>query len=207
MGLGLGFLGGLNGNGIGGIGGLMGADPVPTAPATDSDITRVVSNINGIITSITTFTLAIMALIILCYSVWIGFKFMKAEDDGKRKEAKTHLIYCVVGFLAMGVMWTITSLLKIDSYTITVADGGVKGLSDIYAIVAQVVSGLLNMVILCVSMFSVYIGWRFISAEDEGKRKSAKAQLIYAIIGVVSIFALRALTIVVINGLSSGLVK
>jgi len=39
---------------------------------------------------ITNITLSICAMLILVYGVYIGFKFMKAEDESKRKEAKTH---------------------------------------------------------------------------------------------------------------------
>jgi len=43
------------------------------------------------------------------------------------------------------------------------------------------------------ALFAIYLGVRLATAQDESKRKEAKAQLMWAIIGIVLIFALVAI--------------
>jgi heme/copper-type cytochrome/quinol oxidase subunit 2 len=198
MGLGLGFLGGLNGNGIGGIGGLMGAD--------DASITAVTGKISSFISILNIFVMGMAALIMVCYAVWIGFKFMKAEDDGKRKEAKTHLIYCVIGFVSMSAMALVFGLLNVGSFDASMGNE-ITGLQEIYDITNQVVSAFLGAITSLATMFALYVGWKFVAADDESKRKNAKTQLIYTFIGIVAIFGIRAIAMTVLNGLGGAVLN
>ena len=56
--------------------------------------------------------------------------------------------------------------------------------------IANTVLGILGLGVLAVA---IYIGFKFFTAEDEDKRKNAKGQMIYAIIGVVVIIAILVL--------------
>jgi heme/copper-type cytochrome/quinol oxidase subunit 2 len=55
---------------------------------------------------------------------------------------------------------------------------------------------------ILVTFFAVYVGYKLASAEEEGKRKEAKNQLIYSIIGVVGIMIVAALLQNIITDLS-----
>ena len=66
-------------------------------------------------------------------------------------------------------------------------------LSSIISQVNQVVSIALGLVTTGVVILAIFIAFKFFTAEDEGKRKNAKQQLIYAIIGVIVMIALIAL--------------
>lgn len=82
-----------------------------------------------------------------------------------------------------------------DSTTTTGGDLGAKT-EDLKAIVntiQTVVSAALGIITAGVIILSIFIAYKFFTAETEDKRKNAKAQLIYAIIGVVVLLALMAL--------------
>jgi uncharacterized membrane-anchored protein len=56
---------------------------------------------------------------------------------------------------------------------------------------ATMVKGIINIVIGMLGgvmiFLAIYLAYKFMTADDEGKRKNAKGQMIYAIIGVVAI--------------------
>jgi uncharacterized membrane-anchored protein len=56
--------------------------------------------------------------------------------------------------------------------------------------VLNTVIGALGGVVV---LFAIYLAYKFITADTEDKRKNAKAQMIYAIIGVIVIFAVLIL--------------
>jgi multisubunit Na+/H+ antiporter MnhB subunit len=51
----------------------------------------------------------------------------------------------------------------------------------------------LGIVSVAAVFLSIYIGYRFMTADGDEKRREAKSQLIYAIIGVIVAVALTAL--------------
>lgn len=59
--------------------------------------------------------------------------------------------------------------------------------------ISDVVGVALGVVAIGVVVLAVFIAYKFFTAETEDKRKNAKAQLIYAIIGIVVLLALIAL--------------
>jgi uncharacterized membrane protein YidH (DUF202 family) len=64
----------------------------------------------------------------------------------------------------------------------------VAGAANIENIINQV-KGVANIVLGIISVgvvfLAIFVGYRFMTADSDDKRKEAKAQLIYAIIGVI----------------------
>jgi heme O synthase-like polyprenyltransferase len=65
----------------------------------------------------------------------------------------------------------------------------------------SVINIALSIIGAGVVIFAVYLGFKFFTAEDEGKRKDAKSQLIYAIIGIVVVLALLVLKDVIVTSI------
>ena len=63
-------------------------------------------------------------------------------------------------------------------------------LTNIISTINTVISSAIGIVTAGVVILAIFIAFKFFTAEDDGKRKNAKAQLIYAIIGIVVLIAL-----------------
>lgn len=63
-------------------------------------------------------------------------------------------------------------------------------LTNIISTINAVISSAIGIVTAGVVILAIFIAFKFFTAEDDGKRKNAKAQLIYAIIGIVVLIAL-----------------
>lgn len=63
-------------------------------------------------------------------------------------------------------------------------------LSSIISVINGVVSTALGILTAGVVILAIFIAFKFFTADDDGKRKNAKAQLIYAIIGIIVLIAL-----------------
>lgn len=63
-------------------------------------------------------------------------------------------------------------------------------LSNIITTINTVITSAIGIVTAGVVILAIFIAYKFFTAEDDGKRKNAKSQLIYAIIGIVVLLAL-----------------
>jgi uncharacterized membrane-anchored protein len=71
-----------------------------------------------------------------------------------------------------------------------VSTGAIDGVMDqVGTIVNAIIAGLGGIVVL----YAIYLAYKFMSADSPDKRNNAKAQLIYAIIGVIAIFVVLIL--------------
>jgi len=135
--------------------------------------------------------MVICGLLLVLYAVYIGFRMAKAEDDGKRKEAKNHLIYAIIGFIAIAIIVVMfRAVLPSISNTYS---SGIGAVDTTLALVVDVIALVMELVGTAAICFAVYIGWQFIKAEDEGKRKNAKMQLIYTFIAIIAVTILATL--------------
>lgn len=66
-------------------------------------------------------------------------------------------------------------------------------LSSIIGVINNVISVGLGIITAAVVILAIFIAFKFFTADDDTKRKNAKAQLIYAIIGVIVLIALMIL--------------
>ena len=70
------------------------------------------------------------------------------------------------------------------------ASADTTSLTSIVNTITAVISSAVGIVTAGVVILAIFIAFKFFTAEDDGKRKNAKAQLIYAIIGIVVLVAL-----------------
>ena len=81
---------------------------------------------------------------------------------------------------------------------------GDKGnLDTIIKTVNTVISAFLGLLTAGVTILAIFIAYKFFTADDDTKRKNAKNQLIYAIIGIVALVALLVLTPNVVTWIKS----
>ena len=93
-----------------------------------------------------------------------------------------------------------------DSVTsITTSD--TAGLKTMIENVKSVVSVALGIITLVIIGFAIYLAIKFFTAEDDGKRKNAKQQLVYAIIGIVIMIALMILAPQITNAITAAVKK
>lgn len=70
------------------------------------------------------------------------------------------------------------------------SDFSTDDLTQIVNTVNTVISVVLGLLTAAIVILAIGLAYKFFSAEDDGKRKNAKQQLIYAIIGVIVLIAL-----------------
>ena len=63
-------------------------------------------------------------------------------------------------------------------------------LDSVISTINTVISAALGILTAGVVILAIFIAYKFFTADTEDKRKNAKAQLIYAIIGVIVLVAL-----------------
>ena len=66
-------------------------------------------------------------------------------------------------------------------------------LSSVITTINGIVSVALGILTAGVVILAIFIAYKFFTAADDGARKNAKAQLIYAIIGIIVLIALMIL--------------
>ena len=76
---------------------------------------------------------------------------------------------------------------------------GNEDLEKMIGTINGVVSAALGILTAGVVILAIYIAFKFFTAETDDKRKNAKSQLIYAIIGIIVLIALMILAPNVVN--------
>ena len=90
----------------------------------------------------------------------------------------------------------------VNSSDINAASSAMKGLASTINGVAMTIFGLLTIGLVGVAIF---LAFKMFTASDEQKRKNAKGQMIYAIIGVVILLVMLILTPVISNAIQNAL--
>lgn len=80
-----------------------------------------------------------------------------------------------------------------------------KNLETMITNIKTVASAAVGILAVAVVGFAIYLAYKFFTAEDEGKRKNAKAQLVYAIIGIVVLLAMLILIPAITEAIKNGL--
>jgi len=160
-----------------------------------SDISDVVSEVNTYVTIINFAFIAFCLLLVSLYAIWIGWKFAKAQDDGARKNAKSQLIYALIGICSISIVMVFIGVI-IPAITpspgLNPEAAKVVGLVNIYNAVFAIVNMILTSITTLALMFGVYVGWQFMKAEDDAKRKNAKQQLMYVLIGIAAVMLINS---------------
>ena len=63
----------------------------------NEDLTNMISTINGVVSA----ALGILTAGVIILAIYIAFKFFTADDDSKRKNAKSQLIYAIIGIIVL----------------------------------------------------------------------------------------------------------
>jgi len=87
------------------------------------------------------------------------------------------------------------------------ADTDTSALTSIMKIVTNVVSAALGILTAGVVILAIVIAYKFFTADDDTKRKNAKAQLIYAIIGIIVLIALMIFAPTITSAVQSSITK
>ena len=172
---------------------LLGAEGDPKLPQLTSTLTSIKSVINVVFMA----TLILVALAAMIYAIYIGFRLAKAEDDGKRKEAKSHLIWAIIGALgAIAIFVLITTVFGENSfkkYEQAVVGGDTTVNATVNYLLADiftVVSTLMQLLVVAAIFFAIYVASKLIMATDDNKRKQAKAQLLWTCIAIIAVVVL-----------------
>lgn len=86
-----------------------------------------------------------------------------------------------------------------------VSDVSTSNLDTIIKNVNTVVSSAIGILTAGVVILAIFIAFKFFTADEESKRKNAKAQLIYCIIGIIVLIALLILAPSVIGMIEKAL--
>ncbi|MDR0383778.1 MAG: pilin [Christensenellaceae bacterium] len=172
---------------------------------TASDDDRIKSVVSGIQT-IASIGLSLVVLGVLVLAIWLGYKMATAEDDAKRKNAKAQLIYAIVGVVGAIAVVILFDTVVVGNLKSTLTKQATKeGFTDLVNAVNSVMSifmGFASLLTVAITYFAIYLAYKMVTAEDDSKRKNAKGQLIYAIIGVVVIVALMVFLPSIITNIS-----
>ena len=143
------------------------------------------------------------------FAIWVGIKLAKAEDEGKRKEAKQQLLWALVAAIGAVLMLVIFEF-ALQGYRTFNNDsfGGDGPLADeigkLIALITTAFTTLLDIAGIIAILFAIYIASKLALAQDEGKRKEAKKQLLWTLIAVAAVFVLAA-TIQSVVGAMAGM--
>ncbi len=69
----------------------------PMADLSETNLDNIIDKINGVISA----GLGILTAGTVILAIFIAFKFFTADDDTKRKNAKSQLIYCIIGVIVL----------------------------------------------------------------------------------------------------------
>ena len=69
----------------------------PLDDLNNSDLESVIGIVNGVVST----ALGILTAGVVILAIFIAFKFFTADDDTKRKNAKSQLIYCIIGIIVL----------------------------------------------------------------------------------------------------------
>ena len=171
---------------------------------------QVAVTVSGVMTQVrnivNTANLAFFALCgagLVLFSIYLGFRMAKADDEGKRKQAREQLVWSIIGLIAVVAMVSITRIILPRTQTIGHTSVPANGITNtkvtgvvqlIMTAVSDGMTALLGILGMLVGMFAVYIGFQLMKAEDEGKRTNAKKQLFWAICGILGVIAINTIS-------------
>ena len=175
----------------------------------NSAITKLITDIAGPIKYVAIGIMALLAMAAIIFAIYVGFRLAKAEDEGKRKEAKQQLLWSIIAVIAAIALFTIMLFVKpvasdYTKYHDEVKNGGDVGkvVNDLILSISTAFTALFDLFTIGAVLFAVYIAVRLAIAQDEGKRKEAKKQLIWTLIAVLGVVIIST----VVDGVISTLI-
>jgi cytochrome bd-type quinol oxidase subunit 2 len=115
------------------------------------------------------------------YAIYIGWRMAKAEDDAQRKDAKSRVIYAVVGLVGVVVVAGIISGVMTGkpipiSNAVDGVDDAVKGPANaIVDNVKYIVGSVLTVLQTLATCFAVWVGWKLCRPRTSRPAKTRRA--------------------------------
>lgn len=197
-----------------GIFNLLGAVGSVTGQDNTTGFTKFMQDIQGPINTAMLVLLGLVGAGAIVFAIWVGFRLAKAEDEGKRKEAKQQLMWSLIAVAAVAVMFVLfTTLFHPDSGVFgsigkTQVDGSssiIKGAGNkVLDVIHLATRAILQLFSSAAMLYAVYVGFRLAMAQDEGKRKEAKSQLLWSLVAVVGALALAMIISMVMSVVAGG---
>jgi cytochrome bd-type quinol oxidase subunit 2 len=176
---------------------LLGGRANATGAQGVTNISDFLERINSPLRTVTVVILALVALGAVGFAIYVAFRLAKAEDEGKRKEAKNQLLWSIIAALAGVVIFVLittvfsSGMLGSNRAAITGGDVAIRSAgNEVLAAIFSAFTTLFNLLTVAGALFAIYIAIRLATAEDEGKRKQAKAQLLWTLVGIVATIVL-----------------
>jgi multisubunit Na+/H+ antiporter MnhB subunit len=168
---------------------------------TGSILTEIVNTVK----LITTIVLALCAGGVTVYAIWIGYKFATAKDESARTNAKGQLIYAIVGLLVVALVATLGATVVPDAKVYTVEETTLMGkaANQVLKTIGDVTGMILNLVTMGLTLIGIWMGWQFMKAEDDTKRKEAKTKLIYLFVGLIAVTVISTIATNVLTQLGA----
>jgi hypothetical protein len=166
----------------------------------DAEFTETSSLFTQITSTVNLATIIVLAICgggVTVYAAWIGYKFMTAKDEAARGNAKSQLIYAIVGLVTCAIVATIQGTVLPDAKTITITSSSteeavaLKAATDVLATISTATKLVMSIATTGMTVIGVWIGWQFMRAEDDAKRKEAKTKLIYLFVGLIALVVIN----------------
>jgi len=158
-----------------------------------------IGSIRGVLDAIMIGLIALVGIAAIVYAIWLVIKLGKAEDDGKRKEAKNQLVWAIIGVigavLVLILLTTVFNGIRLTNMTNPPAGGNAAAwgvVNRTIGVVITAVNSLLGLIPIIAAVFAIYLAVKFVTATDETKRKQAKQMLIWTCVGVIAAVMLVA---------------
>jgi uncharacterized membrane protein len=180
--------------------------------AATTDFNAVIASIRDVLNPIFYGALILIGIVALVFAIYVGFRLARAEDESKRKEAKSQLLWSIIAVIVVIVVAVVIPTVIGSSfftpstdYTDMIAEAGgnvevIAAVNGVLVAVANLVSALLELVSIGAIFFAIYLGIRLARAEDESKRKEAKKQLLWTLIALVGIILLTTVVDLIVSG-------
>jgi len=194
----------------------LGGPSVVASSYNSGGFEKFISQIEGPINVAMIVMLVVVAASAIMFAIWVAFKLAKAEDEGKRKEAKQQLMWSLIAIVACATLIVLfltlfapgNSLFNATNMSVT-ATGSLSIITNAGNQIINAINGSVGCILKLVAcggiFYGVYVGFRLATASDEGKRKEAKAQLLWSMVAVVAALVLSMAITLGLSAMASAL--
>ena len=155
--------------------------------------------------------LAVIGVAAIGYAIYVAFRLASAEDEGKRKEAKQHLLWSIIAIVAAVVIFVLIQTVfsgvmftGLDKKIAANEEAGVivSAVNSLVGTIFEAMGALVSLVSFAAGIFAIYIGIKLATAEEDSKRKEAKKQMVWTVVAIGAAIAL----VVILNSVTGILI-
>ncbi|MCL2586928.1 MAG: pilin [Firmicutes bacterium] len=138
------------------------------------------------------------------FALFLGWRLALADDEQKRKNVKGQMVWTVLGIMVVLAIIAIWGALS--GFLLPEGEDGTGGVASSHNPVIHIAAHLsgndgvawlyrvfLGLMLGMTSLLAIYLGVQISKAEDESKRRNAKAQMVYAVIAILLLIGLFAI--------------